>query len=101
MSNNIIEVEANYEDVTYIGYNFRVRKYVNPYFLEKGYNPLTLFGNDAKREKFAPYCLLPDVIYISAFLDMDMMTSSADSMVRSYGKWVLMIQEKHRIKSFI
>lgn len=67
MSNNIIEVEANYEDVTYIGYNFRVRKYVNPYFLEKGYNPLTLFGNDAKREKFAPYCLLPDVTYISAF----------------------------------
>ena len=68
MSHNIIiELESNYEDVTYIGYTFRVKKYVYPYFLEKGYNLLTLFENEAKREKFAQYCLLADVVYISAF----------------------------------
>jgi hypothetical protein len=67
MSLNILEVESNYEDVTYIGYNFRVRKYVYPYFIQKGYNVLTLFGNDATRQKFAQYCLLPDVYFISAF----------------------------------
>lgn len=63
----ILEVESNYEDVTYIGYKFRVEKYVYPYFLEKNYEVLTLFENDAVREKFASYCLLPAIEYISAF----------------------------------
>lgn len=67
MSLNILEVESNYENVTYIGYNFRVKKYVHPYFLQKDYDLLTLFEDDAIREKFSPYCLLPDVIYISVF----------------------------------
>ena len=67
MSVKILEVESNYEGVTYIGYNFRVRKYVYPYFLEKDYNVLTLFENDATRQKFSLYCLLPDVMYISVF----------------------------------
>ncbi len=67
MSLNILEVESNYESVTYIGYEFRVKKYVHPYFLEKDYNTLTLFENDATREKFSVYCLLPDVAYISVF----------------------------------
>lgn len=67
MSVNILEVESNYEDVTYIGYNFRVRKYVNPYFTQKGYTIIPLFGNDATRQKFAQCCLLPDVCFISAF----------------------------------
>jgi hypothetical protein len=67
MSLNILEAESNYEDVTYIGYSFRVRKYVYPYFLQKDYDLLSLFGNDAIREKFSSYCLLPDVVYISGF----------------------------------
>ncbi|PQP35705.1 hypothetical protein C6A37_01090 [Desulfobacteraceae bacterium SEEP-SAG9] len=67
MSLNILEAESNYEDVTYIGYSFRVRKYVYPYFLQKNYDLLTLFGNDAIREKFSSYCFLPDVVYISGF----------------------------------
>jgi hypothetical protein len=67
MSLSILEVEANYESVTYIGYKFRVEKYVSPYFLQSDYNVLTLFGDDATRDKFAPYCKLPDVVYISGF----------------------------------
>ncbi len=67
MSIKILEVESNYEDVTYIGYKFRVEKYVYPYFAEKNYEILTLFENDAVREKFSSYCLLPDIEYVSAF----------------------------------
>jgi hypothetical protein len=67
MSLNIVELESNYEEATFYGYNFRVKKYVYPYFLQKNLNVLILFENDATREKFAPYCLLPDVEYISAF----------------------------------
>ena len=39
----ILEVESNYEDVTYTGYKFRVEKYVYPYFLEKDCEVMTLF----------------------------------------------------------
>ena len=67
MSLNIVEAESNYEGVTYIGYKFRVGKYVYPYFQQTDYNILTLFGNDATRDKFAAYCMLPDVVFISGF----------------------------------
>lgn len=63
----ILEVESNYEDVTYTGYKFRVEKYVYPYFLEKNCEVMTLFENHATRDKFSSYCLLPDIMYISAF----------------------------------
>jgi hypothetical protein len=67
MSVKILEVESNYETVTYIGYTFRVKKYVYPYFLEKNYNVDTLFENDAIRVKFAPHCMLPGISFISVF----------------------------------
>lgn len=64
---NIVELESNYEPVTKIGYNFRVKKYVYPYFVKKGFNVIPFFDRDAIRAKFAPECMFADTIYISGF----------------------------------
>ena len=62
---DVVEVECDYEPVTQILYYYRVEKFVHPYFDEKGFNVIELFGNDATRENFASACMLPIVDFIT------------------------------------
>jgi hypothetical protein len=62
---DVVEVECNHEPVTQILYYYRVEKFVHPYFDQKGFNVIELFGNDATRENFAPACMLPIVDFIT------------------------------------
>lgn len=64
---NILEVEADFEPATRYGFEFRVNKYVYPYFQSKGLNVTQLLANKARTKDFKSACNQADIDFITGF----------------------------------
>ena len=62
----ILQIDSDWDEATNYGFQFRVNKYVLPYF-EKSFIVTKLFGNSARRNNFMNEVKREDIYYVSGF----------------------------------